>query len=200
MNHYRPLDAKVRARLRREIKGLQKMLGVTTVMVTHDQEEAQTMADRIFVMKAGEIIQVGTPTQIYSEAATPFVADFIGVMNFIPARVTDVHSVLCNRQSIVCDASKHEAGANVNLAIRPEDVVVDSLREGDANVLECTVKEIELLGSFRRIYLDAPELSKAAVLSDVPNRTARRLVINPGQRVRIQLPADDIRLYPSSDI
>jgi len=79
------LDAKVRVRLRHEIKELQRKLGVTTIMVTHDQEEALTMADRIVVMNEGVIDQVGTPLEIYRRPASPFVADFIGAMNFLSA-------------------------------------------------------------------------------------------------------------------
>ena len=75
------LDAKVRVYLRHEIKELQRKLGVTTVMVTHDQEEALSMADRIVVMNDGVIEQIGTPTEIYREPASLFVADFIGEMN-----------------------------------------------------------------------------------------------------------------------
>src|ERR1700730_15002516 len=81
------LDARVRLRLRDEIKSLQRRLSVTTVMVTHDQEEALSMADRIVVMNQGVIEQVGTPSDIYREPASPFVADFIGRVNLIPAEV-----------------------------------------------------------------------------------------------------------------
>ena len=77
------LDARVRLRLRHEIKALQRTLGVTTIMVTHDQEEALTMADRIVVMNAGAIEQVGTPQDIYRKPTTAFVADFVGSMNFL---------------------------------------------------------------------------------------------------------------------
>ena len=82
------LDAKVRARLRYEVKALQRRLGITTIMVTHDQEEALTMADRIVVMNHGVIEQVGAPVEIYREPASVFVADFIGTMNFLPAEIT----------------------------------------------------------------------------------------------------------------
>ena len=86
------LDAKVRVFLRKQIRDLQRKLGVTTIMVTHDQEEAQTMADRIFVMKDGEIIQSGTPSEIYTKANSPFIASFIGSMNFIPAIIDSSNS------------------------------------------------------------------------------------------------------------
>ncbi|MEE8622600.1 MAG: putative 2-aminoethylphosphonate ABC transporter ATP-binding protein, partial [Alphaproteobacteria bacterium] len=81
------LDAKVRVYLRHEVRRLQRRLGITTIMVTHDQEEALTMADRIVVMEQGAIVQVGTPTEIYRDPATRFVADFVGTMNFLPGVV-----------------------------------------------------------------------------------------------------------------
>ena len=97
------LDAKVRVFLRKQIRDLQRQLGVTTIMVTHDQEEAQTMADRIFVMKDGEIIQSGTPNDIYTKANSPFIASFIGSMNFIPAIISTAGKVQCNSIEINCD-------------------------------------------------------------------------------------------------
>ena len=81
------LDAKVRVRLRHEIKSLQRELGVTTIMVTHDQEEAMAMADRIVVINEGRIEQVGSPTEVYQEPSTLFVSDFIGEMNQFPATI-----------------------------------------------------------------------------------------------------------------
>ena len=81
------LDAKVRAHLRHEIKDLQRRIGVTTILVTHDQEEALTMADRIVVMNHGVIEQIGTPEEIYGQPASAFVADFIGAMNFLDGRL-----------------------------------------------------------------------------------------------------------------
>ena len=137
------LDAKVRARLRREVKALQRRLGVTTIMVTHDQEEALTMADRIVVMNDGVIEQAGTPTEIYREPASIFVADFIGAMNFIAGEVTGTGEVTGGREVagaggagagagglvLACDTSGFPGGARVTVAIRPEDIVLDG---GDA--------------------------------------------------------------------
>ena len=137
------LDAKVRARLRHEVKALQRRLGVTTIMVTHDQEEALTMADRIVVMNDGVIEQAGTPTEIYREPASIFVADFIGAMNFIAGEVTGTGEVTGGREVVgaggagvgaeglvlACDTSGFPGGARVTVAIRPEDIVLDG---GDA--------------------------------------------------------------------
>lgn len=94
------LDAKVRLHLRKEIKDLQRRLNITTIMVTHDQEEALTMADRIVVMKAGVIEQVGTADEIYGEPVNPFVADFIGTMNFLPGTLIDQQHVRLGRVEV----------------------------------------------------------------------------------------------------
>ena len=83
------LDARVRVRLRGEIRSLQQRLGITTILVTHDQEEALSMADRIVVMNHGAIEQIGTPLEVYRNPATPFVADFVGKTNLLPATRAD---------------------------------------------------------------------------------------------------------------
>ena len=119
------LDAKVRARLRYEVKALQRRLGITTIMVTHDQEEALTMADRIVVMNDGVIEQAGAPTEIYSEPASVFVADFIGIMNFIAGEVTGGGEVRAGGLVLACDTSGLPDGARVTVAIRPEDIVIE---------------------------------------------------------------------------
>ena len=88
------LDAKVREKLRREMRDLQEKIGVTTIMVTHDQEEALTMADKIVVMNHAEIMQIGTPEEIYQRPANPFVADFIGSINFFSKITKNMQFVL----------------------------------------------------------------------------------------------------------
>ena len=120
------LDAKVRARLRYEVKALQRRLGITTIMVTHDQEEALTMADRIVVMNDGVIEQAGAPTEIYSEPASVFVADFIGIMNFIAGEITGGGEVRAGGLVLACDTSGFSEGARVTVAIRPEDIAIES--------------------------------------------------------------------------
>ena len=132
------LDAKVRARLRYEVKSLQRRLGITTIMVTHDQEEALTMADRIVVMNHGVIEQVGAPVEIYREPASVFVADFIGTMNFLSAEITgDAGTggggIRAGGLALACDTSGHPEGERVTAAIRPEDIVLlDSGSAGHA--------------------------------------------------------------------
>ena len=104
------LDARVRAALRQEIRSLHERLGVTTILVTHDQEEALSMADRIVVMNHGRIEQVGTPEEIYSTPASPFVADFIGVMNFMQGEILSSKTVQIGENSIACETGNTDDG------------------------------------------------------------------------------------------
>lgn len=121
------LDAKVRENLRKEIKDIQRKLGITTIMVTHDQEEALTMADRIAVMNGGEIVQFGTPKEIYSSPKDIFVADFIGKINFIT-----------NKEEV--------------FAIRPE--MIEFSLEKEEKSFVGKIKSIEFRGAFYRIGVD----------------------------------------------
>ena len=125
------LDARVRLRLRHEIKALQRRLGVTTIMVTHDQEEALTMADRIVVMNQGAIEQVGSPQEIYRKPATAFVADFVGSMNFLAGTLEAPERVRIGSLTLACPPQDGlAAGTAVRLCIRPEDVRVRDLPDG----------------------------------------------------------------------
>lgn len=189
------LDAKVRARLRREIRAVQSRLGVTTIMVTHDQEEAQTMADRIFVMNAGRIEQMGTPSEIYDMPATPFVADFIGVMNFLPIVVSGAHEVQCGDTTLQCDTDGHEPGNALSLAIRPEDVKLSRPQTAAANQFQAAVQYLEPLGSFVRVYLSVPALGSEEVRVDVRKDTASELELVDGSNISVTLPKEGLRLY-----
>ncbi|NNE22137.1 MAG: putative 2-aminoethylphosphonate ABC transporter ATP-binding protein, partial [Rhizobiales bacterium] len=117
------LDAKVRVHLRHEVKMLQERLGVTTIMVTHDQEEALAMADRIVVMNHGVIEQVGTPTEIYRDPVNLFVADFIGEMNQFEGTVQSGNKVKVGDISLASTSVEPANGETGIVAIRPEDIV-----------------------------------------------------------------------------
>src|SRR4051794_25052702 len=143
------LDARVRLRLRDEIKQLQRRLGVTTIMVTHDQEEALAMADRIVVMNQGVIDQVGMPLEIYRAPATPFVADFVGSMTFLDAEISGADRLRIGTLEIVCaDARRFTQGAGVRLGLRPEEVRVRNLDASTANAIDATVISLDFLGAF----------------------------------------------------
>src|SRR6185295_12820855 len=113
------LDALERVRLRGEIRALQQRLGVTTIMVTHDQEEALSMADRIVVMNAGRIEQVGSPRDIYGVPATPFVADFVGKINVLPAVAEGGGRFRVGAVSLAVNCREVAAGTAVKLYLRP---------------------------------------------------------------------------------
>ena len=151
------LDALERVRLRQEIRALQQKLGVTTIMVTHDQEEALSVADRIVVMNHGVIEQVGTPLEIYREPASPFVADFVGKVNVMPARVSGGKlrfGALCLPYVGMVDGLDRD----VKVYLRPEDVLARPISDGDAHVFDATLEKIEFLGSFCHVHVASPAL------------------------------------------
>jgi iron(III) transport system ATP-binding protein len=194
------LDAKVRVYLRHEIKQLQRRLGVTTVMVTHDQEEALTMADRIVVMNHGVIEQVGTPLEIYREPASAFVADFIGIMNFVSGTVVAPGLVRLGRVDLACAADGLVAGTAVTVAIRPEDVVVSHAPEGAPNSFPARVELLTFLGSFFRAELSGETAGSARLRADLPVELVRRLGIAEGAMLAVSLPPERIRVYPGGAI
>ena len=147
------LDALERVRLRHEIRALQQKLGVTTIMVTHDQEEALSLADRIVVMNHGAIEQVGTPLEIYREPASPFVADFVGKINVLPARVAN-GELRFGSICLPCDGAERE----VRVYLRPEDVLARPITAGDAHVFESRIEKIEFLGSFCHVHVTSAAL------------------------------------------
>ena len=202
------LDAKVRVYLRHEIKELQRKLGVTTVMVTHDQEEALSMADRIVVMNHGVIEQIGTPTEIYCEPATLFVADFIGEMNQFAA-LAGPGSVTIGARTLQCCAPHGcSDGEAVIAAIRPEDIVpqvVGARSTGSQeaigtrqNDIEVTIDEMEFLGSFWRARLSNDELGEKQLHADFSINAVRRLSLTEGAVVSVELPAERLLTYPTS--
>jgi iron(III) transport system ATP-binding protein len=147
------LDALERVRLRQEIRALQQKLGVTTIMVTHDQEEALTVADRIVVMNHGVIEQVGTPMDVYREPATPFVADFVGKANVLPARVS-AGELLFGDLRIPFHGQDREA----RVYLRPEDVLARPIAAGDPHVFDASIEKIEFLGSYCHVHVAAPAI------------------------------------------
>ena len=190
------LDAKVRIHLRHEIKQLQRTLGVTTIMVTHDQEEALTMADRIVVMNLGVIEQVGTPLEIYRTPATAFVADFIGTMNFIPGRVMGPNHVRFGSVDLACDSEALEQGADVTIAIRPEDILIQGVEGNEENALPVRIDHMEFLGSFYRASLAADGTDPSLLRADMSINLVRRLDLAEGNNVQVLMPRERIRIYP----
>jgi iron(III) transport system ATP-binding protein len=191
------LDAKVRVHLRHEIRQLQRRVGVTTIMVTHDQEEALTIADRIVVMNQGVIEQVGTPVEIYRRPASAFVADFIGVMNFMPAVAVRPGAVRFGGLELACDVDGLPPGARVTLAIRPEDIRVQSVTGSEENAVAVRVAAMEFLGSFFRVDLAGEALGAVTLRADLAVDLVRRLDLGVGQALSVVLPRRRLRVYPA---
>jgi iron(III) transport system ATP-binding protein len=194
------LDAQVRSNLRFEITQLQKRLNVTTVMVTHDQLEALTMADRVVLMEKGNIAQVGSPSDIYHHPQTPFVARFIGSMNFLPGIVTDQNYVDCGRSRFRVDPLDIGVGNKVWLAIRPEEVQIrtdqDFTENGLENHMEVQVKSTEFLGSLLRVWLEPPQDQSVALMVELSAQQARESQLQSNSRIRIQFPSHRIKVFP----
>ncbi len=191
------LDARVRARLRLEIKQLQQKLKVTTIMVTHDQEEALTMADRIVVMDHGVIRQVGAPRDIYAAPSSAFVADFIGTMNFLAGRVAGDGVVEVRGTPFRCDTADIPPGEEVTLSIRPEDVI---LCNGDADVvngLDTVVRYVEFLGPFCRVGLASDVFEDGEVCADLSSNMMRERTIEQDAPLKVRFPENLVRVFPA---
>jgi putative spermidine/putrescine transport system ATP-binding protein len=151
------LDAKIRVSLREQIREIQRELGITTVFVTHDQEEALSISDRIVVMNAGNVEQFGTPFEIYNRPQTKFVATFVGQLNTLNATVADAarKSVTLNGTTITIPALPASArnGETIALTMRPEAVSLSDVAGRDIQ-LDGRVAEVAFLGSVIRLKVD----------------------------------------------
>jgi iron(III) transport system ATP-binding protein len=194
------LDARVRLRLRDEIKSLQRRLGVTTVMVTHDQEEALSIADRIVVMNQGVVEQIGTPAEIYAGPASVFVADFIGTMTFLSGTVKGPSRVSVASLELSCPAINGlAAGTPVRVGLRPEEVRIRGIEAGTPNRFSARIKALHYLGSFCRAVLEPEGAPGIGITSDFSANAMRDLGIAEGQTIPIVLPEEALRVFPPQD-
>ncbi|MFT3688399.1 putative 2-aminoethylphosphonate ABC transporter ATP-binding protein [Paenirhodobacter sp.] len=189
------LDAKVRVHLRGEIKALQRKLGVTTIMVTHDQEEALAMADRIVVMNNGVIEQIGTPTEIYRTPASLFVAEFIGETNRM-AGVYNDGRVTVGPVTLITGPRGFHRDSRVQVAIRPEDVVLRAPGESGDNLLSVRVAAMEFLGTWWRCLLAPTDRIGPELVANVSVGAARRAGIAPGKALQVEIPPDRVLIFP----
>jgi putative spermidine/putrescine transport system ATP-binding protein len=188
------LDAKVRVQLREEIRRIQLELGITTLYVTHDQEEALAVSDHIAVMYGGRIEQMGTPAEMYSRPATPFVAEFIGTMNRLDGTITDPAAGVVDHAgvSLRVDAARgRERGERVLVLIRPESVELTAATNSAAgeNSFSGEVITQTFLGPVTRLKVLGPG---ADLIADVP--TARAEALPVGSRVTATLPTEGAQL------
>lgn len=177
------LDAKIRVSLREEIRAIQQELGITTIFVTHDQEEALSMSDRVMVMYQGRIEQIGTPAEIYNHPKTSFVAAFVGTLSQLDAIVTDtgrgearVGPATISGLSLPDTVKQGDA---IRLAIRPESIRREH-RDGD-QTLEARIESVNFLGAVIRIKL---VIGDVALSLDTFNDPTRPSPVN-GQTIKI---------------
>jgi putative spermidine/putrescine transport system ATP-binding protein len=185
------LDAKVRVSLRDEIRAIQKELGITTVFVTHDQEEALSISDRIVVMYGGKAEQVGTPFEIYNRPSTKFVANFVGTLNVLEGTVTDASSgkvrVGAGEVTLVGKLNGSKSGDTLSLALRPEAISLGRQAGRDAT-LGGEISEVSFLGSVIRVRVG---LGKEAVSLDTFNSPASPPP-TVGEKAEISFSPDDV--------
>lgn len=186
------LDARVRQHLRGELKELQRKLSVTTIMVTHDQEEALAIADRIVVMNHGVIEQVGTPLDIYRHPKTAFVADFVGHMNFLPVERVTQDRVRFGAIEFMTPGEGAQS-PSATLCVRPEDIQIRNVADGQANSFRVTIDHMEFLGSFCRAELIMT--GGRHLKADFSINAMRDLALQPGQELLIALPSERLRLF-----
>lgn len=184
------LDAKVRTRLRSEIRRLQQRLGITAIYVTHDQEEALVLSDRIAVMDAGRVLQVGTPVDLYERPSSLVVADFIGSNNLVPGTLVEVADGLARLDTPAGRVQGRAVGELMPgrpavIAIRPENLAfVDRPEEGEP-VLRGRVVLTQYLGNIVRYELEVGE--GVGLLLDVHDPQRHRL-LGPGHKVAVAFP------------
>jgi spermidine/putrescine transport system ATP-binding protein len=197
------LDAKLRRTLQVELGALQKQVGITFLYVTHDQEEALTMSDRLAVMNHGRIVQLGTPEEVYNEPADAYVADFLGVSNLMDARVdrSGGRQGSCRLRlgefSLEAQAGTLDATGAVKLAIRPERVHLHPYEDQGDNRLPGMVERIVFLGSTTHVYV---RLATGSALQALVRNDGSSLPYRQGTPVRIALPADALRVLPDPGI
>jgi putative spermidine/putrescine transport system ATP-binding protein len=182
------LDAKIRVALRDEIRTLQKRLGITTVFVTHDQEEALSISDRIVVMNEGRAEQIGSPAEIYNRPKTKFVASFIGTLNLLEATVIDTEQRLLSvggqRLATTSELNGAKVGDRRTLAIRPEAI---SLTKGQ-NDLAATLEDVSFLGAIVRMRLRGEGFILSLDQFNRPNLALPTL----GERLNVSIAPEDV--------
>lgn len=184
------LDARVREHLCTELRQLQRNLGITTLMVTHNQDEAMLMADRIAVMHNGRVEQYATPQEIYNRPATPFVAEFVGQGNWLPfQRSSASHARVGGMDVRLADGSV--SGASGRLFCRPEAISVNPLVH-EENLFPAKVREITFLGNRCRMSFELDQLPGHSLLAELAPEAMPRL---GAQQIMVALPPRSLQVF-----
>ena len=190
------LDLKLREEMRVEIVAIQRRLGITTVFVTHDQSEALVMSDRIAVMNAGRIEQIGDPADIYERPATRFVAEFIGRMNLFAGAVTPERTIRTAGGAELAGRAPQDlaTGAAVHVAVRPERARLAREKPAHGLALEGTVRQVFYLGATREFRLELAGGERGVVETPNDGSAAR---FEPGDAAWLTASFDDCRVLPA---
>jgi len=191
------LDAKIRIQVRAEIRRLQQDLRITTVYVTHDQEEALSLSDRVAVMRDGHVLQVGRPRELYERPRTRFVADFVGKVNVLPAVSLGGGRYRAGRLALTSSENSLAAGQPARLYLRPEDRVVDMPLNGQPNQISGRIAKIEYLGGHCLAQMQVAELEGQPLSVYFSLNQMRDLGIREGSELTFALRADRIRVFAS---
>ncbi|MCX7152627.1 MAG: putative 2-aminoethylphosphonate ABC transporter ATP-binding protein [Proteobacteria bacterium] len=191
------LDALERLRLRGEVRALQQKVGVTTIMVTHDQEEALAMADRIVVMNHGVIEQVGTPLEIYREPASPFVADFVGKINVLNALSEGGGRYRIGARSFQLPGAGHSVAndGTIRIYLRPEDLLARNVEDDDPHSVWGRIQKIEFLGAFCHVRVALEKMEDQPVTVYFSLNLLDELGLAEGSRLRIRVMAERMRIF-----
>ena len=184
------LDAKIRVALREEIRHIQRQLGITTIFVTHDQEEALSISDRVVVMNAGHADQIGTPFEIYNRPATRFVASFVGTLNLIEAKVIDPQSstvAIGDQRVVLAETFDLAAGSAVQLAMRPEAGSILPGATGNTTLTGQVVSS-HFLGSVIRTRMDVAGNTMSFDMFNDPNMAPPAI----GDTVSLKIDSSDL--------
>ncbi len=189
------LDAKLRRALQIELKSLQERVGLTFVYVTHDQEEALTMSDRLAVMNRGRIEQLGSPREVYTEPVTTFVADFLGISNLMTAHAEgesgDGCQVTLGKFRLSAEAGDVSARGPVRLVIRPERIRIESRETTGPNRIAGMVERVVYVGSANHVFV---RVAHGELIRVVVQDTGDALAYDQGDPVQVHLPADALRV------
>jgi spermidine/putrescine transport system ATP-binding protein len=184
------LDAKLRRSLKVELKALQERVGITFLYVTHDQEEALTMSDRLAVMNAGQIVQIGTPRQVYEEPADTYVADFLGAANLMEISVESSGVLRLGDFALASERCEADAGA-AHAVIRPERVRIEAHGSAGDNRVPAMVERVVFLGSATQVML---RLAPGVPLQALIQNDGSRPDLAQGTPVHAYLPPDALRV------
>ncbi len=184
------LDAQIRVSLRREIRGLLKSIKVPSVFITHDQEEALELADRIAVLNAGRLEQIGTPFEVYNEPRTEHVATFLGAGNILEGIINDRYFVTENVKLSIDQDIASTNGEHVKMFFRPEDVFLrrpENLTQNYQKLIDGTIQEVSFVGAFERVSVNVDLPGRDTIIAIRPKTETAAFPLTPGQKVPVGL-------------